>query len=88
MILAPFDQPAASHNGGTAKFGLDGFLYLSFGDGGAGGVTTGRSLDSFFSKILRIDVDAPAAGELYGIPCRQSLQERRRRTGDVRPRIS
>jgi uncharacterized repeat protein (TIGR03806 family) len=75
-ILGPFDQPAANHNGGGIAFGKDGFLYLSFGDGGAGddafkhgqegAATPPRS--TFFSKILRVDVDNPAGGKLYGIP--------------------
>jgi uncharacterized repeat protein (TIGR03806 family) len=69
IILGPFEQPAANHNGGTAKFGPDGLLYLSFGDGGGvGGIGRGRSVDGFFSKILRIDVDNPAPGQMYGIP--------------------
>lgn len=66
-IVAPFDQPFTNHNGGDAHFGNDGFLYLSFGDGGAGGdpLGHGQNKDTFFSKILRIDVDS---GDPYSIP--------------------
>lgn len=66
-ILGPFDQPYTNHNGGDAHFGNDGYLYLSFGDGGSGGDPLGHGQDptSFFSKILRIDVDK---GDPYSIP--------------------
>jgi uncharacterized repeat protein (TIGR03806 family) len=70
-ILGPFEQPANNHNGGGAHFGPDGFLYLSFGDGGGGGdpYNNGQSLNGFFSKILRIDVDTPPPpGKTYVIP--------------------
>lgn len=66
-ILAPFEQPFSNHNGGDAHFGLDGYLYLGFGDGGSGGdpLNNGQKTTSFFSKILRIDVDG---GDPYAIP--------------------
>jgi uncharacterized repeat protein (TIGR03806 family) len=66
-ILGPFDQPFTNHNGGDAHFGQDGYLYLSFGDGGAGGdpLNYGQNTETFFSKILRIDVDG---GDPYAIP--------------------
>lgn len=69
-ILGPFDQPFTNHNGGDARFGRDGFLYLSFGDGGGAGDprNNGQRTDTFFSKILRIDVDRPSPGLNYGIP--------------------
>lgn len=65
-----FQQPAANHNGGGIAFGKDGFLYLSFGDGGGGEdqYKNGQNKNGFFSKILRIDVDNVPAGQDYGIP--------------------
>jgi uncharacterized repeat protein (TIGR03806 family) len=69
--LLSFDQTSANnHKGGGIAFGKDGFLYLSFGDGGGGddAFTKGQSKTGFFSKVLRIDVDAPANGKEYGIP--------------------
>jgi len=69
-ILGPFPQPFTNHNGGGIAFGKDGFLYLSFGDGGDGNDTpkNGQNKNGFFSKVLRIDVDNPQAPLLYGIP--------------------
>lgn len=66
-VLGPFDQPYDIHKGGDVRFGPDGLLYLSFGDGGDADVQ-GQSKTGFLSKILRIDVDAPSGGKAYGIP--------------------
>jgi uncharacterized repeat protein (TIGR03806 family) len=66
-----FDQPSANnHKGGGIAFGKDGYLYASFGDGGAGddAFVNGQNKSGFFSKILRIDVDNPSGGLAYGIP--------------------
>ena len=69
-ILGPFPQPYTNHNGGGIAFGKDGFLYFSFGDGGAGddAAHNGQNKNGFFSKVLRIDVDNPSGGLAYGIP--------------------
>jgi len=69
-ILGPFPQPASNHNGGGIAFGKDGFLYLTFGDGGGGDdqYINGQKRTGFFSKLLRIDVDNPEGGLAYGIP--------------------
>ena len=56
-------QPAVG--GGTAKFGPDGYLYLTSGsyDG------SGRDLHNYLNKVFRIDVtSAPPAGAAYVIP--------------------
>jgi len=61
-------QPASNHNGGQITFGPDGYLYISFGDGGGGGDTFGhgQNTQSFFGTILRIDVSGK--GESYTVP--------------------
>ena len=55
-----FDQRDVefNHNGGDVHFGPDGYLYVSLGDGGSGGVVNSQKINSdFFSGILRLDVD-------------------------------
>ncbi|HOD10416.1 MAG TPA: PQQ-dependent sugar dehydrogenase [Flavobacterium sp.] len=74
-ILMTIDQPYANHNGGTLRFGPDGYLYIGMGDGGSGddpqGFAQNMTIDAsfptriFLGKMLRIDVDS---GTLYGIP--------------------
>jgi glucose/arabinose dehydrogenase len=75
--LLRIDQPQFNHNGGTIRFGPDGFLYIALGDGGraddqgsghvAGG--NGQDFTNVYGTILRIDVDANnAANGQYGIP--------------------
>lgn len=61
---------ATNHNGGMLEFGKDGYLYVGTGDGGGAGdpQRTAQSPDSLLGKILRLDVDHPAAGIPYGIP--------------------
>ena len=71
------DQPQGNHNGGTLRFGPDGYLYISLGDGGrANDVADGhvpggnaQSLERVYGKLLRIDVDGSnSANGKYGIP--------------------
>lgn len=66
-ILMTIAQPANNHNGGTIKFGPDGFLYIGMGDGGFQGDPDNRAqnINDNLGKILRIDVDSASP---YGIP--------------------
>ena len=66
-ILLQFAQPYTNHNGSDLRFGPDGYLYVSFGDGGSGGdpQNNGQNTNTYFGKILRIN---PFKGTLYEIP--------------------
>jgi len=68
-LLLSFDQPYVNHNGGTIKFGPDGYLYIASGDGGGGGDAYDNAQDRsvLLGKLLRIDVE-PAGDQPYGIP--------------------
>ena len=68
--LLTIDKPYPQHNGGTLRFGPDGFLYISTGDGGWQGdpYDNAQSRFSLLGKILRVDVDSGATGQPYGIP--------------------
>lgn len=54
------DQPFSNHNGGWIDFGPDGFLYVSFGDGGSANDPGNRAqdiTDQRLGKMLRIDIN-------------------------------
>lgn len=70
-ILLTFCQPFSNHNGGQVRFSpVDGYLYISTGDGGSGGdpVNSGQTGTTMLGKLLRIDVDSQTEGLQYGIP--------------------
>ncbi|WP_394829185.1 PQQ-dependent sugar dehydrogenase [Pendulispora albinea] len=66
-VLAFNQESSGNHKGGCVQFGPDGYLYASFGDGGGVGdpFFHGQETTSFFSKVLRIDIDH---GDPYAIP--------------------
>ncbi|AYL99347.1 glucose dehydrogenase [Mucilaginibacter celer] len=69
VILAQ-DKPDGNHDGGCIQFGRDGYLYISFGDGGGQGdkhgeIGNGQNLGNLLGKILRVDVNGTAP---YSIP--------------------
>lgn len=66
-VLLSEEDPFTNHNGGTVRFGNDGFLYLSLGDGGSAGdpYDNAQDLGQILGKIIRLDVDS---GDPYGIP--------------------
>lgn len=68
-VLLTYDQPYINHNGGTIKFGPDGYLYVAMGDGGLAGdpYRTAQDLSTLLGKLLRIDVDNRGT-HAYGIP--------------------
>lgn len=58
-IIFTQEQPFPNHNGGHMAFGLDGYLYVSLGDGGAAGdpLQAGQNPQTLLGSILRLDVD-------------------------------
>lgn len=82
LILMTINQPASNHNGGSLRFGADGYLYIGMGDGGGGGDTSGyaQNLDTaypaisgnptriYLGKMLRIDVNSTIGILNYGFP--------------------
>ena len=67
QVILSVAQPFGNHNGGDIAFGPDGYLYIGFGDGGAGGdpLNNGQNLSTLLGAILRIDV---SNGAPYAIP--------------------
>ena len=61
-----FTWPNGGHNGGCLRFGPDGMLYISTGDGSgiADSLETGQNIGVVSGKILRIDVDKEEGGML------------------------
>ena len=63
---------SGGHNGGSLKFGSDGYLYISTGDGGPAfppdPLQSGQDVSNLLSSILRIDVDRPDDSRRYSIP--------------------
>lgn len=70
LVLLTVEQPYSNHNGGQTSFGPDGYLYISFGDGGSGGdpQNYAQNLRSLLGKILRIDVNKTSGNLNYSIP--------------------
>lgn len=68
-ILMTITQPYSNHNGGSIKFGPDGFLYIGMGDGGSAGdpQNFAQNINQNLGKMLRINVDSNVA-PFYTIP--------------------
>ena len=64
--------PAGGHNAGCLRFGPDGMLYISTGDGSGpnppDGLTTGQDVSDLLGSLLRIDVRIAAPKDGYAIP--------------------
>ena len=63
---------SGGHNGSCLKFGPDGYLYISTGDGGPAfppdPLVAGQDVGNLLSAVLRIDVDQPEGEKPYRIP--------------------
>jgi len=69
-VILTAEKPDGNHNGGCIQFGHDGYLYISFGDGGGQGdkhgeFGNGQNLDTWLGKILRVDINADSG---YVVP--------------------
>ena len=69
LPIITVNQPFDNHNGGTLRFGPEGYLYIGMGDGGSGDDPQGnaQNVESLLGKMLRLDIDTD--GEMpYEIP--------------------
>lgn len=69
-IILATNEPEGNHNGGCVQFGKDGYLYISYGDGGGQGdkhgeAGNGQNMNTWLGKILRVDVNTTAP---YQVP--------------------
>jgi len=64
------EWPTGGHNGGCLKFGRDGYLYISTGDGAGIGdeLNTGQFLGDLLGSVLRINVNQSDLGHPYAVP--------------------
>ncbi|OYQ35758.1 cadherin [Flavobacterium cyanobacteriorum] len=75
QVLLTITQPFSNHNGGCLRFGPDGFLYISLGDGGSANdpQNNGQDINTLLGKMLRIDVNngtpysSPAGNPFVGV---------------------
>lgn len=70
FVILEVEQPFSNHNGGQIQFGPDGYLYVSFGDGGSGGDPqgNGQNRGTLLGSIIRIDVNGTQGNLNYAIP--------------------
>jgi glucose/arabinose dehydrogenase len=77
VIVETSPSPRNIHNGGTMAFGVDGYLYITMGDGGMREPSYSQDLTNLFGSILRVDENGnvpasnpftPASGG-KGVPC-------------------
>ena len=73
------DWYSGGHNGGCLRFGPDGCLYITSGDGSEPSPPderdTGQDISDLLASVLRIDVDHTDAGRLYSVPADNPFRE-------------
>ena len=78
---------AGGHNGCALKFGLDGCLYISTGDGSGPNPPdarrSGQDVSNVLSCILRIDVDHADDGKNYRIPADNPFVDLKGARGEI-----
>ncbi|EQA36108.1 glucose/sorbosone dehydrogenase [Leptospira inadai serovar Lyme str. 10] len=69
-VLLRVDQPYSNHNAGQLAFGLDGKLYIGFGDGGAANdpFLHGQNPNTFLGTLIRIEPNLETFGPAYRVP--------------------
>ena len=69
-VVLEVEQPYGNHKAGQLAFGPDGYLYIGWGDGGAGGDPHGHGQNplTWLGSLLRVNIDQSAAGKNYTIP--------------------
>jgi glucose/arabinose dehydrogenase len=69
-IILSQDKPDGNHDGSGIVFGADGYLYVTFGDGGGqhdqhGTIGNGQDMNTWLGKVLRINIDVDGT---YSVP--------------------
>jgi quinoprotein glucose dehydrogenase len=84
-VILEVEQPWGNHEGATVLFGPDGFLYVSYGDGGSAGDphNNGQNLGTLLGSIIRIDVDRSEDGRAYAIPADNPFVGRNGARGEI-----
>ena len=80
LILETSPSPKKMHNGGSMSFGVDGYLYITTGDGGMREPSYSQDTSNLYGSVLRVDEngDAPASNPFTtasggnGVPCGKS----------------
>jgi len=67
-----FHWPSGGHNGAAMRFGPEGYLYITAGDGVGPNPpdppNNGQDCSNYFSTLVRIDVDHTDPGRKYRVP--------------------
>jgi len=86
-VVLEVPQPFENHNGGAMRFGPDGMLYVSFGDGGDAWdpLGHGQNPGTLLSTIVRIDVTSEPGA--YVVPADNPFADPAASGIDARPEV-